>query len=704
MCTKNDSSKQKTAALTNKASDSDRGRIPAPPNAGSGAENASPAVGSDQGAYLVLQSAGRWSDVFRLLPPAEAIIGRASSGQIVIRSDQASRRHARISWADSGWAIEDLGSRNGTFLNGQLVSETRLLSDGDIIEIAGFAIQFTHQIAGTAGPAPVASGSSHATDDQITMEMDAGAITDRRRHSLYLHRPTSAGSGDPSGLASRRLLQLAFNLARSEQTAEIFETALECLTDQIAFGTAGAYLCEAGEKNAGFSTDNFSLAGTRQSGSRSYRRPPDSLVANVSAADGQAILARNVLGDRELATENSRGEIDVESLIIAPVRDRDGVLRGLIHVTSGAGEPPLTGNDLEFVVAVAEILAACLAGLTTRKQLDRSLKRSRQQIKQLQRRLGDKVRIVGRSEAIGNVVEQVSLAAPTNATVLIRGESGVGKELVAAALHHASPRRDGPLVCMNCAALSPTLLESELFGHEKGAFTGATERKQGKFEAADGGTLMLDEIGEMSPEIQAKFLRVLEGHPFERVGGHAPVKVDVRVVAATNRDLQTMVRDGEFRQDLFYRLHVVEIVVPPLRQRGQDVIGLAEFFLDRFNQEMGRKITGFTNAAKKRLLDYSWPGNIRELRNVVERAVVLNTKSVIDESDLALSPAVSSGGAGIAAELQAENVEVTLAALEQSHIQRVLRHTGGNKSRAATILGIERSTLDRKLKKFAARK
>ena len=148
-------------------------------------------------------------------------------------------------------------------------------------------------------------------------------------------------------------------------------------------------------------------------------------------------------------------------------------------------------------------------------------------MKQLQQRLGDKVRIVGRSDAIGNVVEQVSLAAPTNAIVLIRGESGVGKELVAAAIHHASPRRDGPLVCMNCAALSPTLLESELFGHEKGAFTGATERKQGKFEAADGGTLMLDEIGEMSPEIQAKFLRVLEGHPFERVGGHAPVKVDV---------------------------------------------------------------------------------------------------------------------------------------------------------------------------------
>ena len=265
------------------------------------------------------------------------------------------------------------------------------------------------------------------------------------------------------------------------------------------------------------------------------------------------------------------------------------------------------------------------------------------QVRELQQRLGDKVRIVGRSQSISGVVEQISLAAPTNSTVLIRGESGVGKELVAAALHHGSARKDRPLICLNCAALSPTLLESELFGHEKGAFTGATERKRGKFEAADGGTLMLDEIGEMSAETQAKFLRVLEGHPFERVGGHEPIRVDVRVVAATNRDLQAMVREGKFRRDLYYRLHVIEILVPPLRERGKDCLHLAEYFLQQFNQEMGRKIEGFTEAAKKRLLAYSWPGNIRELKNVVERAVVLNTKKHIDDSDLVLTPALEAG-------------------------------------------------------------
>ena len=291
--------------------------------------------------------------------------------------------------------------------------------------------------------------------------------------------------------------------------------------------------------------------------------------------------------------------------------------------------------------------------------------------------------------------------APTHATVLVRGESGVGKELVASAIHHASGRASAPLVCMNCAALSPSLLESELFGHEKGAFTGATDRKQGKFEAADGGTLMLDEIGEMDAEIQAKFLRVLEGHPFERVGGQSPIKVDVRVVAATNRDLQAMVAEGKFRQDLFYRLHVVEIVVPPLRKRGSDILLLAEHFLAQFNEQMGRRITTITDAAKRMLLDYRWPGNIRELRNVIERAVVLNSGSTIDAEHLLLTPAMSAGTGDAESIAASSPVEISLAELERSHIERVLRHTDGNKSRAAAILGIERSTLDRKLKKFS---
>ena len=661
------------------------------------------------GAYLVLRSAGRWSDVFRLTPPSEAVLGRASSNQIVIRTDQASRRHARVFWNSDRWTIEDLDSRNGTFVNGQQIATDRSLEDGDIVEVGGFAIQFSHRID-TASKDSIATrdDSGQATDDQLTMEMDPSDITDRRKQSSYLRNHISASPFKPSAGNERtqQLLQLAFAVARVDQASKAVEATLDCLAEVVSFDTAGAYLCQTrmgSEKKPISSINDFGLTGTRQSGNRSYRRPPESLVANVASEQGQAILARNVLGDRELAIENSRGEIDVESVILSPVRDQHQNLRGLMHLTTGSGNPPLGPADLEFVVAASEILAESLAGLATRKKLDRSLRRSRQQVKQLQQQLGDRVKIIGSSKAIEKVVEQVALAAPTNATVLVRGESGVGKELVAAAIHHASSRRDGPLICMNCAALSPSLLESELFGHEKGAFTGATERKQGKFEAANGGTLMLDEIGEMNAEIQAKFLRVLEGHPFERVGGHAPIKVDVRVVAATNRDLQAMVSDGDFRQDLYYRLHVIEILVPSLRKREQDVLHLAEHFLAGFNQEMGRKVEGFTDAANRRLLEYSWPGNVRELKNVVERAVVLNTKNVIDESDLTLAPAFVGDApeAGATQLLDSTNVEITLAELEREHIERVLRHTSGNKSRASSILGIERSTLDRKLKKFA---
>ena len=227
--------------------------------------------------------------------------------------------------------------------------------------------------------------------------------------------------------------------------------------------------------------------------------------------------------------------------------------------------------------------------------------------------------------------------------MLIRGESGVGKELVARAVHFSSPRKKGPFVCLNCAALSETLLESELFGHEKGAFTGATERKIGKFEAADKGTLMLDEIGEMSPKTQAKFLRVLEGHPFERVGGSEPIKVDVRVIAATNRDLEKDVAEGTFRRDLYFRLHVLEIVVPALRKRPEDIPELAEYFLHRFVAETGRKIKGFTPRAMEEMLRYRWPGNVRELKNVIERAVVLTRSEYIDHDDLVLSTLRTAG-------------------------------------------------------------
>ena len=248
--------------------------------------------------------------------------------------------------------------------------------------------------------------------------------------------------------------------------------------------------------------------------------------------------------------------------------------------------------------------------------------------------------------------------------------------------------------------MSETLLESELFGHEKGAFTGATERKAGKFEAASEGTLMLDEIGEMSLAIQAKFLRVLEGHPFERVGGSEALEVDVRIIAATNRDLERAVSDGDFRRDLYFRLNVVEMEVPPLRKRPGDIVELADFFLHQFNQETGKPPRSFSDEASKQLQTYHWPGNVRELRNVVERAVLLTAHEIIGPQDLKLSALASASDSGEIPAPVSPYVPQSLEDVERQHIEATLEACQWNKSRSATTLGIERSTLDRKIRRY----
>jgi DNA-binding NtrC family response regulator len=274
---------------------------------------------------------------------------------------------------------------------------------------------------------------------------------------------------------------------------------------------------------------------------------------------------------------------------------------------------------------------------------------------------------------------------------------------VARAIHYSSLRKDGPFVCLNCAALTETLLESELFGHEKGSFTGATEKKIGKFEAAHQGTIFLDEIGEMNVGTQAKLLRILEGHPFERVGGSVPIRVDVRVVAATNQPLEHAIANNHFRRDLFFRLQVVEIRVPPLRERKSDVPLLAEHFLQRFVRETGRRIRGFTEAALRKMEEYHWPGNVRELRNVVERAVALGTGPLLDVSDIWLSsldPVPSSPTPDAASTYQ----PLPLEEIEKRHILETLEHTDWNKSQSAHILQIERSTLDRKIKGYGLKR
>lgn len=304
--------------------------------------------------------------------------------------------------------------------------------------------------------------------------------------------------------------------------------------------------------------------------------------------------------------------------------------------------------------------------------------------------------LIGSSAVLAAMMEHVRHVAETDTTVLIRGESGVGKELVARAIHRFSRRYDpaqrNRFVSVNCAALTESLLESELFGHERGAFTGAYDQKKGKFELSHKGTLLLDEIGEMSPSIQAKFLRVLEGHSFERVGGQRPISVDVRVIAATNANLEGAVQQGLFRTDLYFRLNVLSIEVPPLRSRVEDIPELAEYFLEKFARRAGRMPPKLTDEALRRLSHHRWPGNIRELRNMLERAVVLYRADRIDADQLQFANLPTNSD-------DASYEGMSLEAVELQHILRTLRATQWNKSKTARILGIERSTLDRKLKR-----
>ena len=323
-------------------------------------------------------------------------------------------------------------------------------------------------------------------------------------------------------------------------------------------------------------------------------------------------------------------------------------------------------------------------------------------IKELQERLKHNQNaddMIGKSAELNKVRAMISKAAPTKASVLITGESGVGKELVARAIHNQSQRKDNAFIVVHCAALSETLLESELFGHEKGAFTGADSLAHGKFELADGGTIFLDEIGEINLSTQIKLLRVLQERSFERVGGEKTINVDIRIVAATNKNLEEEVRAGKFREDLFYRLNVVRIEMPALRERKDDIPLLMHGFLKEFNIENQKNILGFDNRAKSAILKYSWPGNIRELRNCVESAVVMCTKDQISFDDL---PSTVRSGCDISAITIPAGI--TMNEAEKIIITENLALNNGNKTKTAETLGIGRKTLHRKLIEYGIEK
>jgi transcriptional regulator with GAF, ATPase, and Fis domain len=663
-------------------------------------------------AYLVIREGNKWSDVFRLIPGRTITVGRAPTNNIVIKEEPASRHHAEIFMTQGQWTVRDLDSRNGTMLGTERVHGDHPLVPGDVIRIARTQLAFVNDLAtayadSNSIPRPVADEAVgtqtvetvNLTDSSVLEPLEPTTIT-HRRHQTKLLKPNQddeVRAYPKLGQAATKLCRLAFDLANVQDMHEIANLAINTLFDGTNVD-AGAVLLTPRDSMAPADAEGLEIVASRTDSKSSYHRVSGYLAGTV-LREGEAVLARNVEGDSALGIRDSKGEFQATSVICAPIRqDRNRI--GLIHLYSCSSERGLDPDDLEFTLAVADNVALALTSIERQQSLVENLTLSRAELDQLRKRLGVESEIIGSSAQMMQVHEEVSRAAPSRATVLIRGESGVGKELVARAVHYSSPRKSAPFVCLNCAALSEGLLESELFGHEKGAFTGATDRKIGKFEAADNGTLMLDEIGEMSPSIQAKFLRVLEGHPFERVGGSKAIKVDARVIAATNRDLEKAVTEGKFRRDLFFRLHVIEIDVPPLRKRPQDIIELAEHFLQRFNAETGRKFRGFMPSAIQQMRTYRWPGNVRELKNVIERAVVLAQGNFIEAEDLSVTNISTASESAVVLPSRHGFEPMTLAEIERRHIIATLNATGWNKSRASSILGIERSTLDRKIRRY----
>jgi DNA-binding NtrC family response regulator len=394
-------------------------------------------------------------------------------------------------------------------------------------------------------------------------------------------------------------------------------------------------------------------------------RPFDVVIADIRmpGMDGLQLLER-------IRAE----ELDTAVIVITGYASVETAIRALKHGAFDYVTKPFDPDDLSISVrnAIAQL----------------NLKRENSNLRAQLRESERLTELVGQSDSIRKVREQIATAAGVDSTVLITGESGTGKELVTRAIHSLSSRAAGPMVVAHCGALAETLIESELFGHERGAFTGAQFRKKGKFEAAAHGTIFLDEIADISLKTQTDLLRVLQEHEIVRVGGTQPIHIDFRVIAATNKDLGQMAREGLFRPDLFYRLNVINIHVPPLRERHGDVPLLAMHFLEKFNKQMNRKLEGFEAASLDRLSSYHWPGNVRELENIIERAVVVGREPLIRAKDLAITGTIMTPA------------DRSLATLERNYIAQVLEECNWNQSQSARVLGIDRITLYHKIRRY----
>ncbi len=411
-------------------------------------------------------------------------------------------------------------------------------------------------------------------------------------------------------------------------------------------------------------------------------------IAGTVAKTGETVLVNDVTKDPHFRKDISESiDFPTKSILCVPLKLKEKVI-GVIEVINKISGS-FSENDIQLLLGIAQQAAIAIDNA----RMHQALGKEYEQLKDV---LHLSPEFVGKkSSGAKTVLELIEKVSPTDSTLLITGETGVGKEIIARKIHEKSKRKSYPFTCVTCAILTETLLESELFGHEKGAFTGATTKKIGKFELAHRGIVFLDEISAIPLPTQIKLLRVLQEREFERVGGNHLINVDIRILAASNEDLPTLIKEGKFREDLYYRLKVIEIPVPALRDRQEDIPELAKYYLKLYSEEIGRTIDKIAPPAMELLLNYTWPGNIRELKNVIERAVVLGSGDTLLPDHL---PTEIIHGRPAVVNNEEASTEWSLETVEKWHIDRVLANTSGNKSKAAKILGISRNRLDRKLK------
>ena len=611
--------------------------------------------------------AGPLKDQVIELPAGEISIGRVATNQIAISDPALSRQHCVIAREGDQFKIRDLQSRNGTQVNGAGITE-QWLRHGDRIGVGDSLLLFLTQEEDPE-PAGAIEYDEEVLSTQATVHL-------RPEDALYLHPPVTEEDSISAALSRKlnALLKISQSVHSIHDLRELQEQVLQSVFEVCPAELGAILLDRHGEITS-------SLARDRQ-GSQAQIKVSRTVVQQVMK-QGVGLLINDVPNQVEYGGVQSLVASKIRSLLCAPLNVMNRAT-GCIYVAMRASSVPFTEDHLHLVTALAAIASVALENVN---QLD--------WLRQENRRLITEINldhnIVGDSGPIRDVLQVLSRVAPTETTVLIRGESGTGKELAARAIHNNSRRSEKPFVAINCAAITETLLESELFGHEKGAFTGSYALKKGKIECANGGTVFLDEIGELPPGLQAKLLRVLQERELERVGGTRQIPVDIRVLAATNRNLEEAMKSGLFRQDLYFRLNVVALTMPPLRDHKQDIPQLAAYFVEKHSNRSSRPVKTIAEPARTCLMSYDWPGNVRELENAIERAVVLSVGDTLlledlPEQILDLNPSPDYSSAKYHGAVQDLKKKLILSAVKESN---------GNYTDAAKALGLHPNYLHR---------